>query len=77
VLEGQKVLLLEENGYRILTATSGKEAVQAFVANSVDLACDLEAVDCFMTKFEPIISFLEKVDSFAEPAFSVPTSRRS
>jgi hypothetical protein len=77
VLEGQKVLLLEENGYRILTATSGKEAVQAFVANSVDLACDLEAVDCFMTKSEPIISFLEEVDSFAEPAFSVPTSRRS
>jgi CheY-like chemotaxis protein len=99
VLEGRK-MLLEENGYRVLTATNGKEAIQAFVSNSVDLVLldyhmpemnggmaaarmkeakpdvpvallsaddrlplrDLQAVDCFMTKSEPIISFLEKVD---------------
>ena len=99
VLEGRKVLL-EENGYRVLTATNGKEAIQAFVSNSVDLVLldyhmpemnggmaaarmkqakpdvpvallsaddrlplrDLQAVDCFMPKSEPIISFLEKVD---------------
>jgi CheY-like chemotaxis protein len=99
VLEGQK-MLLEENGYRVLTATNGKEAVQAFMSHSVDLVIldyhmpemnggmaamrmkdskphvpvallsgdeclplrDLEAVDCFMPKSEPIISFLEKVD---------------
>ncbi len=36
VLEGQK-MLLEENGYRVLTATNGKEAVQAFTTHSVDL----------------------------------------
>ena len=36
VLEGQKVLL-EENGYRVLTATNGREAVQLFVSRSVDL----------------------------------------
>jgi CheY-like chemotaxis protein len=36
VLEGQK-MLLEENGYRVLTATNGKEAVQAFMSHSVDL----------------------------------------
>lgn len=36
VLEGQKILL-EECGYRVLTATNGKEAVQAFVSNSIDL----------------------------------------
>jgi CheY-like chemotaxis protein len=36
VLEGQK-MLLEENGYRVVTATNGKEAVQAFTAHSVDL----------------------------------------
>jgi CheY-like chemotaxis protein len=99
VLEGQK-MLLEEHGYRVLTATNGKEAVQAFVSHSVDLVLldyhmpemnggmaavrmkdskpdvpvallsgdeslprrDLKAVDCFMSKSEPIISFLEKVD---------------
>jgi CheY-like chemotaxis protein len=32
----QKVLL-EENGYQVLTVTNGKEAVQAFMSNSVDL----------------------------------------
>ncbi len=36
VLEGEK-MLLEENGYRVLTATNGKEAVQAFTSHSVDL----------------------------------------
>ena len=113
VPERQK-MLLEENGYRVLIATNGKEAVQAFVKNSVDLVLldhhlpemnggvaavrmkdskpdvpvallsgdeclplrDLEAVDCFMPKSEPLISFLEKVDYFAEPAFSVLPFRR-
>ena len=40
VLEGRQVLLqvlLEENGYEVLTATGGKEAVQLFVSNPVDL----------------------------------------
>ena len=36
VLEGEK-MLLEENGYHVLTATNGEEAVQAFVSHSVDL----------------------------------------
>jgi CheY-like chemotaxis protein len=36
LLEGQK-MLLEENGYRILTATNGSDAVQVFVSHSVDL----------------------------------------
>jgi CheY-like chemotaxis protein len=99
VLEGQK-MLLKENGYRVLTATNGKEALQAFMSHSVDLVLldhhvvemnggvaainmknskpevpiallsgderlplrDFEAVDCFMLKSDPIISFLEKVD---------------
>ena len=99
VLEGFTTLL-EQNGYRVLTATSGKEAVQAFISHSVDLVLidyhmpemnggtaairmkeskpevpvvlmsgddrlpspDLEAVDCFMHKSEPIASFLEKID---------------
>ena len=92
--------LLEENGYRVLTATSGREAVQAFMSNSVDLVLlddqmpemnggvaavrmkdskpdvpvallsgderlppdDLQAVDCFIHKSGPTISFLQKVD---------------
>ena len=99
VLEGEK-MLLEENGYRVLTATNGREAVQAFAAHSVDLVLldyympemnggmaalrmkdskpdvpvallssdeclplrELEAVDCFIPKSEPIVSLLEKVD---------------
>ena len=99
VLEGQK-MLLEENGYRVLTATNGKEAVQAFTSHAVDLVLldyhmpemngdtaaarmkdskpdvpvallssdeclpsyDLEVVDCFIPKSEPIVSLLEKVD---------------
>ena len=36
MLEGLK-MLLEENGYRVLTATNGREAVQAFTSHSVDL----------------------------------------
>jgi len=36
VLEGFTTLL-EQNGYRVLTATNGKEAVQAFISHSVDL----------------------------------------
>ena len=35
-LEGHK-MLLEENGYRVLTATNGKEAVGIFMSHSVDL----------------------------------------
>jgi len=99
VLEGQK-MLLEENGYRVLTATNGAEAVEAFLSHSVDLVLvdyhmpgmnggvaatrmkdrnsdvpivllsgdeevptrDLEAIDCFLSKGEPIGSFLERVD---------------
>src|SRR6476660_4581096 len=33
VLEGRK-MLLEATGYRVLTATNGKEAVQVFASNS-------------------------------------------
>ena len=36
VAEGRE-MLLEENGYQVLTAADGKEAVQAFVSNAVDL----------------------------------------
>jgi len=36
ILEGRK-MLLEENGYRALTAVNGKQAMEAFMANSVDL----------------------------------------
>ena len=36
LLEGQK-MLLEENGYRVLTATNGPDAVEVFVSHSVDL----------------------------------------
>jgi CheY-like chemotaxis protein len=93
-------MLLEAAGYRVLTATDGKEAVQVFLSNSVDLVVldyhmpemngavaavrmknakpdipiailsaddclppsDLQAVDCFISKSEPIVTFLEKVD---------------
>lgn len=98
-LEGRK-MLLEAAGYRVLTATNGKEAVQVFVSHCVDLVLldyhmpemnggvaaahmknskpdipvailsgdeclppgDLETVDCFISKSEPIATFLEKVD---------------
>jgi CheY-like chemotaxis protein len=36
MLQGRKILL-EKNGYRVLTAANGKEAVQAFVSHTVDL----------------------------------------
>ena len=36
VLEGRK-MLLEENGYKVLTAASGKDAVKVFASNPVDL----------------------------------------
>ena len=36
MLEGEK-MLLEENGYRVLIATNGKEAVRTFASHSVDL----------------------------------------
>jgi CheY-like chemotaxis protein len=93
-------ILLEENGYRVLTATNGREAMQAFMSNSVDLVLlddqmpemnggvaavrmkdskpdvpvallsgderlppdDLQAVDYFIHKSGPTISFLQKVD---------------
>jgi CheY-like chemotaxis protein len=35
-LEGYK-MLLEENGYRVLTATDGKEALEVFMSRSIDL----------------------------------------
>jgi CheY-like chemotaxis protein len=106
VLEGEK-MLLEENGYRVLTATNGIEAVQAFASHSVDLVLldyympemnggmaavrmkdskpdvpvallssdeclplrELEAVDCFIPKSEPIVSLLEKVDNLLSLRF--------
>jgi CheY-like chemotaxis protein len=99
LLEGRQ-MLLEENGYKVLTAMRGRDAVHIFASNPVDLvlldyhmpqmdggvaamhmrACKpdvpiallsgdewlppraLEAVDAFISKSEPIISFLEKVD---------------
>ena len=36
VLEGRK-MLLEENGFEVLTATNGREGLQAFVSHPVDL----------------------------------------
>ena len=36
VVEGREILL-EENGCQVVTAANGKEAVQAFVSNPVDL----------------------------------------
>jgi two-component system alkaline phosphatase synthesis response regulator PhoP len=99
VLEGRQ-MLLEKNRYKVLTAINGKEALQVFVSNPVDLVLldyhmpemngdvaarrmkadkldvpiaflssdelppsrALEAADAFISKSEPIISFLEKVD---------------
>jgi CheY-like chemotaxis protein len=106
LLEGQK-MLLEENGYRVLTATNGKEAVQVFTTHSLDLVLldyhmpemnggivavrmkdskpevsvallssdeclpsrDLEVVDCFIPKSEPIVSLFENVDYLLSPLF--------
>ena len=86
VLEGRQVLL-EENGYEVLTATGGKEAsrlphpeingdtaTRHMKAHKPDVPIALllgdewpppsalEAADAFISKSEPIISFLEKVD---------------
>jgi CheY-like chemotaxis protein len=36
VLEGRRMLLVE-NGYKVLTAASGKDSVQVFASNPVDL----------------------------------------
>lgn len=99
VLEGRKTLL-EENGFEVLSASNGREALQAFVSHPVDLvlldyhmpemngdvaavhmkACKpdvpvallsaddwvpqskLKTVDAFVSKSEPITTFLEIVD---------------
>jgi CheY-like chemotaxis protein len=92
--------LLEEDGYTILTARNGREALEVFISNPVDLvlldyylpeatgdaiarrmkahkpdvpiallsgdeclsSTTLESADVFISKSEPIVSFLEKVD---------------
>jgi two-component system, sensor histidine kinase and response regulator len=46
-LEGWQ-MLLEENGYQVLTAANGKEAVRAFVSNTVDLVL----IDCHMPQID-------------------------
>jgi CheY-like chemotaxis protein len=46
-LEGRK-MLLEENGYQVLTAANGKEAGQAFVSNTIDLVL----LDCHMPQMD-------------------------
>jgi CheY-like chemotaxis protein len=99
MLEERK-MLLEENGYKVLTATNGKQAVEAFVSNAVDLVLldyhlsemdgamaalqmraskpdvpvallsadeslppnTLDAFDAFISKSEPVVSFLQEVD---------------
>ena len=46
-LEGRK-MSLEENGYQVLTVANGKEAMQAFVSNTIDLVlldCDTPQED--------------------------------
>ena len=106
VLEGWK-MLLERNGYDVLTATDGKEAFQEFVSHPVDLvlldyhmphmngdvaaahmrSCktdvpialfsaddvanlgDLETVDTFISKSEPIPKVLEIVDELLSRRF--------
>ena len=47
MFEGRK-MSLEENGYQLLTVANGKEAVQAFVSNTIDLVlldCDTPQKD--------------------------------
>jgi len=99
VLEGRK-MLLEENGFEVLTATNGREGLHAFVSHPVDLVLldyhmpqmngdvaaahmkarkpdvplvllsaddwvpqsKLKTVDAFVSKSEPITTFLEIVD---------------
>jgi CheY-like chemotaxis protein len=111
VLEGQQ-MLLEENRYRVLTATNGADAVEAFLSHTVDLVLidyhmpgmngrvaaarmresnsgvpiillsgdedvppnDLDVFDCFLSKSEPISSFLQTVDHFLSLRLSLSTS---
>ena len=47
VPEGRQTLL-EENGYKILTATGGNDAVQVFALNAVDLGL----LDCSMPQMD-------------------------
>jgi CheY-like chemotaxis protein len=58
MLEGEK-MLLEENGYRVLTATNGKEAVQAFTSHSVDLVL----LDYYMPEMNGGMAALRMKDS--------------
>ena len=47
MLEGRK-MSLKENGYQVLTVANGKEAMQAFVSNTIDLVlldCDAPQED--------------------------------
>ena len=47
MLEGRK-MSLKENGYQVLTVANGKEAMQAFVSNTIDLVlldCDTPQED--------------------------------
>ncbi|MGC2418165.1 MAG: response regulator [Candidatus Acidiferrales bacterium] len=105
-LEGRK-MLLEENGFEVLTASNGIEALQAFISHPVDLvlldyhmpqmngdvaaahmkACKpdvpvallsgddrvpqskLKTVDVFVSKSEPINTFLAIVDHLLSPRF--------
>jgi two-component system, sensor histidine kinase and response regulator len=98
-LEGRK-MLLEENGFEVLTASNGIEALQAFISHPVDLVLldyhmpqmngdvaaaqmkawkpdvpvallsaddrvpqsKLKTVDVFVSKSEPITTFLAIVD---------------
>ena len=47
LLEGRQ-MLLEENGYKVLIATNGKDAVDAFASNPVDLVL----IDCHMPQMD-------------------------
>jgi CheY-like chemotaxis protein len=61
VLEGEK-MLLEENGYRVLTATNGQEAVQAFTSHSVDLVL----LDCYMPEMNGGMAAVRMKDSIPD-----------
>jgi CheY-like chemotaxis protein len=53
-LEGRK-LLLEEHGYRVLTAPNGREAVQALLSNPVDLVL----LDCHVPQKDGGVAAME------------------